>query len=350
MTPSLEIDLQVAGLIRMTMNLRSSAPNTPNKPRAVSATPMATPTRKAPHCRKCKRPRAGHPRSGCPYVEDNNPAPTREATPEPDSLITHALNSLHITAPPEYEGANKENIASRPQPVARRALATRLSLSTTAGEVFERLRRHDESQNQLPLHDISRRQSRIASIEEWQHSVAMAMASESDTDGSGNCSGPLNVDDASEIMAFSSNTHPRRSSRGESRNGASLSSRSKASARRPLVRSMSMEEREAFVRSLNQASDATVYVLPKADINDVHATAVKLGFRTRIVMNEKDDEDLQALLLLARDDETFKWLSDKIEKEDREATAMKHSRHAISLMAGGAVIGAVGAWASLAFS
>lgn len=112
-----------------------------------------------------------------------------------------------------------------------------------------------------------------------------------------------------------------------------------------------MEEREAFVRSLNQASDATVYVLPKADINDVRATAVKLGFRTRIVMNEKDNEDLQALLVLARDEETFEWLSEKIEKEDREATiAMKHSRHTISLMAGGAVIGAVGAWASLAFS
>lgn len=348
---TLQIDLRVVAPIgpsnRMIMNLRSSAPNTPNKPRAVSVTPTATPTRKAPHCRKCKRPRAGHPRSGCPYVEDNNPAPTREATPEHDN-ITHALNSLRITTPPENDGANKENIESRPQPVARRPLATRLSLSTTAGEVFERLRRHDENQNQLPLHDISRRQSRIASIEEWQHSVAMAMASESDTDGSGNCSGPLIVEDASDI--FSSNVYPRRSSRGESRNGASLSSRSKASARRPLVRSMSMEEREAFVRSLNDASDATVYVLPKADINDVHATAVKLGFRTRIVMNEKDTEDLQALLVLARDQETFEWLSQKIEKEDREATAMKHSRHTLSFMAGGAVIGAVGAWASLAFS
>ena len=113
---------------------------------------------------------------------------------------------------------------------------------------------------------------------------------------------------------------------------------------------MSMEEREAFVKSLNQASDATVYVLPKADINDVQATAVKLGFRTRIVMNEKDKDDLQALLVLARDQETFEWLSEKIEKEDREATATKHSRHSIGLIAGGAVIGAVGAWASLAFS
>jgi len=113
---------------------------------------------------------------------------------------------------------------------------------------------------------------------------------------------------------------------------------------------MSMEEREAFVKSLNEASDATVYVLPKVDIHDVNATAVKLGFRTRIVMNERDEDDLQALLVLARDEESFEWLSEKIEKEDKALRKGQQSTRAFGLVAGGAVIGAVGAWAGLAFS
>jgi len=111
-----------------------------------------------------------------------------------------------------------------------------------------------------------------------------------------------------------------------------------------------MEEREAFVKSLNEASDATVYVLPKADIHEVNATAVKLGFRTRIVMNEWDEGDLQALLVLARDEDSFEWLSEKIEKEDKALRRGQQSTKAFRLVAGGAVIGAVGAWAGLAFS
>ncbi|KAF8343732.1 hypothetical protein F5887DRAFT_1075608 [Amanita rubescens] len=349
------------------MNLRSSAPNTPNKPRGVNVTPNTTPTRKLPHCRKCQRPRAGHPRSGCPYVEENNPAPTREATAEPDNHIAHALNSLHITPENDHNNtaANKENtsVRTRPnpstaQPAQPRANATRLSLSTTAGEVFQRLR---AGENEPPPYydlSLSRRQSRIARIEEWQHSVAVAMEStESDTDGSGNCSGPLNVVDNASEGPSSNRSNSRRGLGLRNPNGGngallSLSSRSRASnsnsnggARRPLVRSMSMEEREAFVKSLNEASDATVYVLPKVDIHDVNATAVKLGFRTRIVMNERDEDDLQALLVLARDEERFEWLSEKIEKEDKALRKGQQSTRTFGLVAGGAVIGAVGAWA-----
>src|SRR6266550_6932174 len=305
------------GPSRMPMNLRSSAPNTPNKPRGATVTPNTTPTRKPPHCRKCKRPRVGHPRSGCPYVEENNPAPTREATAEPDNHIAHALSSLHITPPlgPENTAANKENagVGTRPSPAAQpRATATRLSLSTTAGEVFQRLRAgENQTRNEPspPYYDLSlsRRQSRIARIEEWQHSVAVAMEStESDTDGSGNCSGPLNVDHGASEEGSRSNVRSRGLGLKNPNGALSLSSRSRASdsndsARRPLVRSMSMEEREAFVKSLNEASDATVYVLPKADIHEVNATAVKLGFRTRIVMNEGDGGALKALLVLARE-------------------------------------------------
>ncbi|KAF8622151.1 hypothetical protein AX15_007269 [Amanita polypyramis BW_CC] len=338
------------------MNLRSSAPNTPNKPRSVSGTPITTPTRKAPHCRKCKRPKAGHPRSGCPYVEENKPASTREATAEPDHAITNALSSLHISRPLEDDLTDKENAKPPPRSNTRRpnASATRLSLSTTAGEVFERLRRSDEGRNMF--YDSVRRQSRVTRIVEWQHAVAAAMAPESDMDDTGSRSRHTsrgNMRDTTSPNARS------RASRDRVDEGSSVSANSinpaaKASTTRPLIRSMSMEEREAFVGSLNQVSNATVYVLPKADIFEVQQAAAKVGFRSRVVMNEEDKSDLQALLVLARDDNSVKWLFGRIEKEDREAIMAKkqaqRSGHAISLVASGAVLGAVGAWAGLAFS
>jgi len=69
-----------------------------------------------------------------------------------------------------------------------------------------------------------------------------------------------------------------------------------------------------------------------------------------------ESDDLQALLVLAREEEAVEWLFMKIEKEDREATlARRRGQHSgrsisISALAGGAVIGAVGAWAGLAFA
>ncbi|KAK2465979.1 hypothetical protein APHAL10511_001620 [Amanita phalloides] len=324
------------------MYLRSSAPNTPNKPKVVSVVPASTPTRKAPHCRKCKRPKVGHPRSGCPYVNNNNdPAPTREATAEPTNLIAHALSSLHITPSLDNDITDKENAEPRSlQHNNLRRTGARLSLSTTAGEVFERLRRSD--QNQPPLPDAARRHSKTARIEAWQCSVAAAIASESDTDSSGQVS----RESTQEVL--SSNPSLKCSPPSIRRSCSLVPSRSGSASSRRLVRSMSMEEREAFLESLTRASGAIVYVVPKADIFDVRASAVKLGFRTRIVMNEEDKDDLQALLILARDEDVVEWLTGRIEKEDKEATmAMKCG---FGLVAGGAVIGVVGTWAGLAFS
>jgi hypothetical protein len=54
-------------------------------PTSLSSVHSPSRIRKAPHCTKCGRPRAGHPRQGCPY--DNSSATTLRSIPISDSNI-----------------------------------------------------------------------------------------------------------------------------------------------------------------------------------------------------------------------------------------------------------------------
>ncbi|KAF9462047.1 hypothetical protein BDZ94DRAFT_1262286 [Collybia nuda] len=100
----------------------------------------------------------------------------------------------------------------------------------------------------------------------------------------------------------------------------------------PLIRSMSIEQREAFVSGLNAASHATVYIVPSADVRSVQAFAIKLGFYAKSIVSSNDE-----------DHEAF-----KVEKESKKPSNAPAGR--LRAAAGGAVVGAVGAWAGLAFS
>ncbi|TFY63147.1 hypothetical protein EVG20_g6437, partial [Dentipellis fragilis] len=96
--------------------LRSSAPNTPV---AKKITPNTTPkssTRKVPHCTKCHRPRAGHPRQGCPYADADSPPPATQ--PNEAAAISDALGSLHI----EQEGTTARAAPGTPTPLRRKPL------------------------------------------------------------------------------------------------------------------------------------------------------------------------------------------------------------------------------------
>ncbi|KAG5654232.1 hypothetical protein H0H81_005919 [Sphagnurus paluster] len=110
----------------------------------------------------------------------------------------------------------------------------------------------------------------------------------------------------------------------------------------PLVRSMSVQQRETFLSSLTSSSDATVYVVPRNDIHNIHAEAIKLGFHARIALG-KDTSDPQGLVVLGRDEAAVKRLYSQVEIERKKSS---HFRAA----AGGAVVGAVGAFAGLAFT
>jgi hypothetical protein len=73
----------------MTPTLRSNT--TPNGRSGIETTPTKSP-RKVPHCTKCQRPRAGHPRQGCPYTQ----SPRHAAQPVNQDLSA-SMDSLAIS-------------------------------------------------------------------------------------------------------------------------------------------------------------------------------------------------------------------------------------------------------------
>ena len=125
----------------------------------------------------------------------------------------------------------------------------------------------------------------------------------------------------------------------------------------PLARSMSLEQREMFISKLTVKSPATIYILPRADIPTVTASATALGFHACAVISD-DAEDPEALLILGQDLAAVKKLFGKVEEENRKHAEQQHkdgkgkprSSLGLKAAAGGAVVGAVGAWAGLAFA
>ena len=128
----------------MAPTLRSSAPSTPITS-TTSDTPTVTP-RKVPQCTKCKRPRQGHPRSGCPYSDSplKEKQNNIEKGPVVATNIIDTLGSMHITSTnPERVEDTKATIRSRRrssiQPPQLAPGETLLSLSSDSQEIVERL-------------------------------------------------------------------------------------------------------------------------------------------------------------------------------------------------------------------
>lgn len=125
----------------------------------------------------------------------------------------------------------------------------------------------------------------------------------------------------------------------------------------PLSRTMSAVERDIFITKLSDEAAATIYIVPKADVEAIIAQATTLKFISHLVMND-DENDPQALLILGRNEPAVQALVRKVEKENEKAQLNKkgspskshHGPSTLKTAAGAAVIGAVGTWAGLAFS
>jgi len=112
----------------------------------------------------------------------------------------------------------------------------------------------------------------------------------------------------------------------------------------PLVRSMSIEERDMFISNLTQSSGAIAHVVPAGDVHNLQAYAIKIGFHARVVVN-KDKLNTEAVLVLGRDERAVQRLYEKVEMDRKQGSAGR-----LGAAAGGAMVGAVGAFAGLAFS
>jgi len=125
----------------------------------------------------------------------------------------------------------------------------------------------------------------------------------------------------------------------------------------PLSRTMSDMERDIFVSRLSQDAPALVYVIPQADAEHIVAQAIALKFNVYVSMQE-DKGDENALLILGKNEKAVQDIVNTIRKSDSEVAENKAapahtstpSPSVFRAVAGGALVGAVGTWAGLAFS
>ncbi|KAF5333612.1 hypothetical protein D9611_002760 [Ephemerocybe angulata] len=372
---------------------------------SVNSSPSTTP-RKVPCCTKCKRPRAGHPRTGCPYVDsDGTPAPS---TPEPSPLkpkatasrsttpakqgrrsiggarggpLEAAMGSMQIReATPEEEEEQKRAMAKarrRSQPLNQKGPSL-LSLSTTSGEIVERLLQPGILDEDTEPEDnggfvASPLQTKPSRIIQWQETVRIEtkvtpdwkpVLSRPKSSPQSPMPGTLYTPNTSffesqatvkvedgvgpRIMV----TSPTHSQISESQSARQTPPASKQ-APRGLGRTMSMEQREYFLSQVGSTSKGTIHVLPKASVDGFADDAREMGFLAQVVKTE-DEDDSQAFLVVGKDDAEVDRLVNRIAKQDKLQTPGSApgagSKSRLGAVAGGAVVGAVGAWAGLAFS
>jgi hypothetical protein len=348
--------------------------------------------RKAPHCTKCKRPRAGHPRSGCPYVDSPKAEqPSNSAASEVGIGLTDALGSMQIASAPvglvrEREEETKATIRNRRRLSAQPQLPVSdslLSLSTNSSEIVARLLQPGMFDDTTHEEDASGRKAMDTKIVRWQETLAIPTTPRAvpalNNKGKGRYSTrspmPCTLDTPETSFASSTNSVLKQGIPAVPQVESPVEEEPQATpdeparpftptqgqdtpprSAQPLVRSMSLEQREMFISKLTVKSPATIYILPKADMPTVTASATALGFHACAVISD-DVEDPEALLILGQDLAAVKKLFGKVEEENRnhaeqqkDGKGKPRSSLGLKAAAGGAVVGAVGAWAGLAFA
>jgi hypothetical protein len=114
----------------------------------------------------------------------------------------------------------------------------------------------------------------------------------------------------------------------------------------PLARTMSMEERTAFLDGLSEQSrgpPATVYAIHAHELRQIAESAAKLGFHTGTVPPKVGSGE-EGLLILGRD---FGAVKDLLARLSGDGTPQQSG---IRAMAGGAVAGAVATFTGLALA
>jgi len=116
-------------------------------------------------------------------------------------------------------------------------------------------------------------------------------------------------------------------------------------APRPLARSMSVEERTAFLDGLSELSrgpPATVYSIHVLELQHMAESAMKLGFHTGVVLPKTGPRE-EGLLILGRDLRAVEDLAARLSQEGPKQSGVR-------AIAGGVVAGAVATFTGLALA
>jgi hypothetical protein len=301
----------------------------------VETTPTKSP-RKVPHCTKCQRPRAGHPRQGCPYAQSPRSQAGVQRTPLD---ITKSMDALAISPTKA-----KPDESHQCRPAHEMTLA---SLSTESSNILNRLfppkdtREHGASTNNGD--------GKVgASLTSELHQTPNAFPKSPFREGRimpGTLITPRSsfFTEIPVMEAIQYNEHGQSSSRA-SAVGPPPPSSMGASAP-PLVRSMSMEERTAFLDGLAELSrepPATVYSIHVHELHHIAEAARKHGFHTGTVLPQTCSRE-EGLLILGRDLRAVEDLLTKLSRENLKQSSIR-------AVAGGAVAGAVATFTGLALA
>ncbi|TEB37077.1 hypothetical protein FA13DRAFT_1726207 [Coprinellus micaceus] len=377
-----------------------------------ASSPSTTP-RKVPRCTKCKRPRAGHPRTGCPYVDSESgsaAAPSHTHSPQrsassgvtPDTSaattpkrtvgrrsigsnnIVTAMSSMYISgSSPSGETEEQikavirdrtrkksQQVASSLQPRGLHDAASLASLSTTSDEIVELLMQpgildedtEPEEESNSPM------KGRSSRVVQWQETIRVDTTSlkpalrKPKSSPQSPMPGTLITPSASFFESQSTVEDFKVKQEGHGPRvlfaSPTPSLASHKPGPRPLVRSMSSEQRQFFLSQLGRNSKAQVHVLAKSTVHEIAEEAREMGFIAEVALNGDDESD-EAFLVVGKNQVEVEKLVRRVAFVGQEVTASTASATPsaatsggsnLRAVAGGAVVGAVGAWAGLAFS
>ena len=358
----------------MPATTRFSARSTPVSKQPVNASALQSTPRQSPRCKTCHQPRKGHPRQGC-----NVDAPKVDSTPSSPmdaENITDSFKCFHIDADVKI----KDRHPRRSSPLPEASLA---SLTTNSSEILNKLLQPGMMDNNLHVGEEERRahadriqnitivsspapksgrrysarmpgtlvtpsitvqsiqtKEAIEASDEWNRKPTILMPGAfMTTRPVAPPSNDLVIDKYESESPVSTQPDP------QPQPGSSTSTYPK-----PLMKSMSFEERATFLDDLvnnSRAPPASVFTLPMTEIYSVEKSAIKRHFHCRVADLQNGTGD--GWLILGMDKEAVEALFDGItgglKKIEPKAGGGK-----FKAIAGGAVAGAVATWGGLAFS
>ncbi|KIY70391.1 hypothetical protein CYLTODRAFT_187789 [Cylindrobasidium torrendii FP15055 ss-10] len=323
--------------------------------KSTNTTTTATP-RKQPCCRQCGRPRAGHPRSGCP---DSTP------TKEDDDVLVQKMSDISF------------NSTASPRASARLAkakvLVPPLDWALEDTDAAKRTRRRQSRQSAAPLEPTESLSSIPSDTSEIMRSL-VSPADGSDTEieevqasptkrriGENKAvhwkspkarkSGvkkelmPCTLIAPTPESSFASSSgslivrYIEPSETSSARSSSVASSQSSSSSTEPL----------SFIDMLGKRYSSTqARMLPKEDIMSIEREALEHGLHTRRVA--ADEADSQQLLVIGQDPADTQRFCEALKDKENEDNKKGGRGSVLKSVAGGLVVGAVGAVAALAYA
>ncbi len=355
----------MAPVLRSTKTPTKSTSSGGNSP---ATTPTSTP-RKTPQCAQCGRPRAGHPRQGCPYAA----AATKDDGPPEETNITDALGSMKIqTSSPPHDNSDTagpwelEDFKAAVRQRRRRESAQRAtivpsesiaSISTSSSEILNMLL-HDM--------DIEDEDDRFRkTVVRWQDALSTPKAKPRKSRAKERtmpCTFPGTAPSVASAVPHPTVPEPPATPKPAKIEEPVLDSPavdvppSPTPSPKPLTRSMSSLQRSTFIDSLNSRyKQTTAYLLPKSDITEIEAAALKHGLHTRRVTSVESENEEQVLVVGQDPADTQKFYATiegqaKLLADNAESGTESRRSSGLKAVAGAAVVGAVATFTGLAFS